>query len=268
MFADVNGTRIHYELHGAADGRVLALCHSLGTSTALWNRQIAAAESAFHGMRILTYDVRGHGRSAVSPVEVSIELLAADFVALLDHLDIQRVDFAGVSLGGMVGQWLGARVAHRMNRLVLANTAAKIGSDDMWNGRIANVTENGLAAIADGAIARWFTPDFAAREPDVAVALRRTLLDTPLAGYIQACAAVRDADQRELARDIAVPTLVVTGDADAVTTVADATWLAENIPNAAMTVLPAAHVANIEAASEFNDAVGQFLMEMETTRGR
>ena len=268
MFADVNGTSIYYELHGASAGRVVALCHSLGTSTALWDRQVAAVESAFPGMRILTYDVRGHGRSAVSAVDVSIELLAADFIALLDHLDTDRVDFAGVSLGGIIGQWLGARAPDRLNRLVLANTAAKLGSDEMWNARIATVSENGLAAIADGAIARWFTSDFAAKEPYVTLAFRRSLLATPLAGYIHACVAIRDADQRALAHDIAVPTLVVAGDADAVTTVADAAWFAENIPNSAMTILPAAHLANVEAASAFNDAMGQFLIESEMTRGR
>ena len=91
MFADVNGVRTYYELTGPSGGRMIALCHSLGTSTALWDRQRAAAESAFAGMRILTYDVRGHGKSAVSPVDVSIELLAADFLALLDLLDIDRV---------------------------------------------------------------------------------------------------------------------------------------------------------------------------------
>jgi 3-oxoadipate enol-lactonase len=268
MFADVNGTSIYYELHGAADGRVLALCHSLGTSTALWDGQVAAAESTLPGMRILTYDVRGHGRSAVSPVYVSIELLAADFIALLDLLNIDRVDFAGVSLGGIVGQWLGVRAPERIDRLILANTAAKLGALDMWNTRMAMVADRGLAPIVEGAIGRWFTVDFAAREPAAADAFRRILLGTPPSGYIAACAAIRDADLRRLAKQIAVPTLVVAGESDVVTTVDDAAWLAANIPNASMITLPAAHLANVEAASEFNDAISQFLSRPETTRGR
>jgi len=268
MFADVNGVRTFYELSGPPGGRVLALCHSLGTSTALWDRQRAAAESAFAGMRILTYDVRGHGKSAVSPVDVSIEVLAADFIALLDLLGVDRVDFAGVSLGGIVGQWLGARAPERVGRLILANTAAKLGALEMWNTRIAVVLEQGLSPIVSNAIRRWFTSDFAEREPPVAETFRRILLETPPDGYVGACAAIRDADLRALASQIAVPTLVVAGESDAVTTVDDATWLAANIPNASMITLPAAHLANVEAASEFNDAVSQFLSRPETKRGR
>ena len=268
MFADVNGTQLYYELHGATDGRVLALCHSLGTSTALWDRQVAAAESSFPDMRILTYDVRGHGKSPVSPVSVSIELFAADFLSLLDVLDVERVDFAGVSLGGIVGQWLGARAPQRIDRLILANTAAKLGALDMWNTRMAIVAGKGLAPIVEGAIRRWFTSEFSAREPGIADGFRRILLETPPSGYIAACGAIRDADLRRLTQEIPVPTLVVAGKSDVVTTVDDATWLSESIPNASMVALPAAHLANVEAASEFNDAVSQFLSRSEAKRGR
>jgi len=268
MFADVNGTRVYYELHGPDAGPVLALCHSLGTSSALWDCQVASLNDAFAGMRILTYDVRGHGRSAVSPVDVSIELLAADFIALLDHLAINRVDFAGVSLGGIVGQWLGARAPHRIKHLVLANTAARLGTAEMWNTRIATVREGGLAAIVEGAVGRAFTKGFVAREPAAAETLRDILLGTPPTGYIHACAAIRDADLRPLVREIVVPTLVVAGDTDAVTTADDAAWLAENIPGAAMTTLQAAHLANVEASSEFNVVMSQFLSASEAKRGR
>jgi len=268
MFANLNGIRTYYELTGPPAGPVLALCHSLGTSTALWDRQLAAADGAFARTRILRYDVRGHGKSAVSPVEVSIELFAADFVALLDLLELDRVDFAGVSLGGIVGQWLAACAPTRINRLVLSNTAAKLGTSEMWNTRIATVTKRGLDLIVPSAIRRWFTSDFAAREPAVTDAFRRMLLDTPADGYIGACAAIRDADLRPFAKDIAAPTLVVAGESDAVTTVDDATWLATNIPNASIITLPAAHLANVEAAAEFNDAVSQFLSRAETKRGR
>lgn len=269
MFAEINGVRTYYELSGPPGGHVLGLCHSLGTSAALWDRQRAAAESAFAGMRILVYDVRGHGKSGagVSPIDVSIELLAADFIALLDVLELNRVHFAGVSLGGIVGQWLGARVPERIGRLVLANTAAKLGTVEMWNTRIATVAKHGLAPIVGSAIRRWFTADFATREPAVADAFRGMLLDTPPAAYIATCAAIRDADLRPLAKQISVPTLVVAGQSDVVTTVDDAAWLAANIPNSSMITLPAAHLANVEAASEFTDAVRQFLSGPETKSG-
>ena len=261
MFADVNGTRLYYELDGPPRGPVLALCHSLGTSTALWDRQVAAAESAFPGMRILTYDVRGHGRSPVSTSDSSTELFASDFLALIDDLDIDRVDFAGVSLGGVLGQWLGAHASNRIRHLVLSNTAAKLGTMESWNARIATVTEQGLSAIADGVVGRWFSGPFRAREPKVAEEFRRVLLDTPIAGYNGACQALRDADMRPSARAIAVPTLVVAGDVDESTTTQDAAWLRDNIPGATMTTLHAAHLANVEASAEFNYAVSQFIRD-------
>jgi len=261
MFADVNGTTIYYELHGPARAPVLALCHSLGTSSILWNRQVAAAAEAFSGMRLLTYDLRGHGRSAVSAVDVSVELLASDVLALLDQLNIERVDVAGVSIGGLVGQWLGSCAPGRLRHLVLSNTAAKLGTTEMWNTRIATVTEHGLSAIVDGAIGRAFTSAFIERESDIVNQFRRVLLDTPVAGYIGACRALRDADLRPSVREIAVPTLVLTGDADVVTTIDDAQWLADNIPRATTTTLHAGHLANVEAAAQFNRLVSQFIRD-------
>jgi 3-oxoadipate enol-lactonase len=261
MFADVNGTSIYYELQGPTHGPVLALCHSLGTDSSLWDRQIAATEDAFGGIRVLRYDVRGHGRSFVGEANVSVQLLASDFLALLDQLGIERVDFAGVSIGGLVGQWLGSSAPDRISHLVLSNTAAQIGTTEMWNTRIATVTERGLAAIAEAAIGRAFSSVFIERERETAERFRRLLLDTPVAGYVSACEAIRDADLRPLARNIAVPTLVVAGDIDPVTTTEDATWLVDNIPSATMITLHAAHLANVEAASEFNDAVRQFISD-------
>jgi 3-oxoadipate enol-lactonase len=259
MFADINGTSIYYELHGPTSGPMLALCHSLGTSSGLWDRQVEAAAEAFGGMRILTFDVRGHGRSPVSASDGSIETFASDFLALLDYLDVDRVDFAGVSLGGLLGQWLGACAPNRLRHLVIANTAAKLGTTESWNARIATVTEHGLSAIADGVLGRWFSASFRAREPQTAERFRRVLLDTPVAGYNCACQALRDADMRPSAKEIAVPTLVVAGDVDESTTTHDAAWLADNIPGATMTTLHAAHLANVEASAEFNRAVSQYI---------
>jgi 3-oxoadipate enol-lactonase len=133
----------------------------------------------------------------------------------------------------------------------------------MWNARIATVREYGLTPIADGAIDRWFTPEFAAREPELIRTFRRTLLETPRDGYIAACIAIRDADQRTLVPDIARPTLIVAGQADHVTPVAAGAWLADTIPGARMVTLRAAHLANVEAAAEFNEAVSTFLASTE-----
>ena len=256
---DVNGARVSFRVEGADDAPIVALCHSLGTSLSLWDRQI----EGWHSYRVLRYDVRGHGQSAVTPGAYSIAAHAADFLGLLDALDIERVDFCGVSLGGLIGQWLGAHAPTRIRRLVLANTAARIGTVDTWNARIAAVHDPGMSVIARGAIGRWFTAPFIAREPAVAAAFQQTLASMSPEGYAASCAAIRDADFRPLAHDIAQPTLVVAGQHDVVTTPDDATWLAQHIPNATMVTLPAAHLSNVEASAPFNAAVQAFFSTTE-----
>jgi 3-oxoadipate enol-lactonase len=256
---DVNGTVVNYRIDGASDGPVVALCHSLGTSLHLWDRQIEAWAPSY---RILRYDLRGHGQTSIPPGPCSVETLAADFLGLLDALDIERVDFCGVSIGGLIGQWVGVHAPTRVRRLVLANTAARIGTVDTWDARIAAVLRSGLSVIAQGAMERAFTAPFIAREPGVVAAFQQTLTNMSPEGYASCCAAIRDADLRSLAPDIAQPTLVVAGEHDPVTTPDDARWLAEHIPNATMMTLPAAHLSNVEASAQFNAAAQAFFSDI------
>ena len=136
---EVNGSRLYYKLSGAATGPVLLFSNSLGTTVEMWEPQLAAFESRY---RILRYDMRGHGQSDVTPGPCSIAALGQDVVALLDELRIPKVHFCGLSVGGVIGQWLGVNAAQRLASLVLCNTAAKIGTPDGWNQRIADVVES------------------------------------------------------------------------------------------------------------------------------
>ena len=162
-------------------------------------------------------------------------------------------------MGGMVGQWIGAHAPQRVDKLILCNTTARIGSPEAYNARIDTVRSSGMAAIVDTVLARWYTPSFAAAAPDAIARTRAMLLATPADGYAACCAAIRDMDQSETARDIAAPTLVIAGAHDLATPPADGRFLAERISRARLTELPAAHLSNIEAAGEFNVALVEFL---------
>lgn len=247
---------IHFRFDGPAGAPALVLSNSLGTDLGLWDAQAPRLAERF---RLVRYDARGHGASAVTPGPYDVALLGRDVLALLDELALPRASFCGLSLGGQVGLWLALNAPERLDRLVLANTGARIGTHEIWNARIDAVRRGGVAAVADGAIERWFTPDFRARAAEEVGRMRRMLLASPPDGYAAACAAVREFDVRDAVGRIGVPTLVVTGSADVATPPADARRLAAAIPGARCVELPAAHLSNIEAADAFTAAVLAFL---------
>jgi 3-oxoadipate enol-lactonase len=224
----------------------------------MWDPQAAALARVF---RVLLYDARGHGGSSVTPGSYSIERLARDALGLLDAVGVPRADFCGLSLSGMVGLWLGAHAAERLGRLVLANTAARIGTPESWNARIQTVLHSGLAAVAPAILDRWFTAGFRERQPEAVAAVQRALLATSADGYAAGCAAVRDADLRDVARCVAVPTLVIAGTHDVATPPAEGRWLADAIPGAQYCELAAAHLSNVETADPFTAAVSNFLTQ-------
>jgi 3-oxoadipate enol-lactonase len=252
----VNGHRVHYELEGAANAPVVVTSNSLGTSLAMWDEQVPALTRQF---RVLRYDTRGHGNSEVTPGDYQIEQLGMDVLALTSALRIDEFSFCGLSMGGVIGQWLALHGAQRLNRLILCNTAPKIGDADGWNARITMARRDGLVEIAAGAIARWFTPTFVASDPARVETIRQQLLACDASGYAANCAAVRDADFRNSLGDIHVPTLVIAGAEDPVTTLADGQALAAAIPGATLAVMNAAHLSNIGDLLNFNAAVTNFL---------
>jgi 3-oxoadipate enol-lactonase len=247
---------LHYTIDGAPDAPVLVLSNSLGTDLSMWVPQMAALASQF---RVLRYDTRGHGQSGVTPGPYSVAQLGQDVIALLDHLGIASAHFCGLSMGGMTGMWLAIHHPQRIKRLVLANTAALIGTAEAWNSRIATVNANGMAAIIPGVLERWFTAGFRERDPDAVAAIVAGLLRTSPEGYGANCGAVRDMDQRVEVAAIRAPTLVIAGTHDLATPPASGKLVADHIAGAAYLELNAAHLSNIEQPAAFTDAVLTFL---------
>jgi 3-oxoadipate enol-lactonase len=257
-FADIEGARFHYRFDGPEGAPVLLFCNSLGTDLTMWDPQAAAFARS---LRVLRYDRRGHGASAVTPGPYTIERLGRDVLGLLDALQVDRVRFCGLSLGGMTGMWLGTHAAGRIDKLVLCNTAAQIGSPDPWNARIEAVRKGGMAAIEPAVMARWFTARFLERRGPMLGRMREVFLGLPPEGYVACCAAVRDMDQRESIARITAPTLVVAGTHDASTTPAAGQFIASRIPGARYVELDAAHISNVEAAESFTAAVLDFIAD-------
>lgn len=266
-FADVTNTlhpdhpeaiRLHYRLEGREDAPVLMLSNSLGTRLDMWLPQMPAFLERF---RVLRYDTRGHGQSQVTPGPASIAQLGADVIALLDHLKLSRVHFCGLSMGGMIGMWLGIHHPQRLHRLVLCNTAAKIGTPDVWNPRIAAVEQGGMAVVVDAVLDRWFTKDFQTYAQRQIAIVREMLESTSPQGYAASCAAVRDMDCRDAIASITVPTLVIGGKHDLATPPADSRAVADGIPGARYVELNAAHLSNWEVAQAFTAQVTEFLLK-------
>jgi 3-oxoadipate enol-lactonase len=232
------------------------LSNSLGTDLHMWDEQVEPFITRF---RLIRYDRRGHGKSAVPPGPYSMERLGRDVLGILDHLGIEKIDWCGLSMGGMVGQWLGANAAGRIRRLVLANTSCHYPVKDPWNERIALVAEHGLAPLVDTMMARWFTAGFIKAEPGIIARMKKMMLATPAAGYIANCEAVRDMDHRDILARIKAPTLVIAGRHDVATPVAAAEYIRARIPRAAIALLDAGHISNIEQASNFTAEAMGFL---------
>jgi 3-oxoadipate enol-lactonase len=252
-FVDLGELRTRYELT-SAKGPVLVLSNSLGTDYSMWDPQME--EFAKHH-RVLRYDTRG--QSTVTPGDYTIEQLGRDVVRLLDALGLDRVHFCGLSMGGMIGIWLGVHAPNRLQRLVLCNTAARIGSKEMWNARIATVRKQGMKTVAAAVIERWFTPEFRVSFPERVAQAQRRLENSPPEGYAACCAAIRDMDQRETVGQIKVPTLVIYGGKDPVSPVTDALFLEDQIEGAVKVELNAAHLSNVEQPDAFTEAVSYFL---------
>jgi 3-oxoadipate enol-lactonase len=254
---EVDGVGLNVEVEGPANAPALMLSNSLGTTLHMWDPQVKPFTERFHLVR---YDQRGHGKSAVPPGPYSMERLGRDVLGILDHLGIETIDWCGLSMGGMVGQWLGANAPSRIRRLVLSNTSCYYPVKDPWNDRIATVAKSGLAPIADATMGRWFTKGFIEHEPATIAGMKEMMLATPLAGYIANCEAVRDMDHRDILAKIKAPTLVIAGRQDEATPVAAAEFIRARIPGAALTLLDAGHISNIEQASDFTREVLGFLI--------
>lgn len=249
--------RLYYECTGDGSLPVLVLSHSLGASRVMWQPQLEAFSRSY---RLLLYDHPGHGLSDPRAAAGSMEDYGRDVIALMDELRVKRASFCGLSLGGMVGLWLGANAARRFDKLVLCNTTARIADPALLRGRLERLRSAGsLGAIGESVFSKWFTRPFLESRPDVARAVRRMFLTTTAKGYADASVTVCEMDLRPQLGRITLPTLVVYGRYDEATPPEWNFAIADAIPGSRTCALEAAHMSNVEASQEFTDNVLSFL---------
>lgn len=251
-----NGARIDYSMAGAATAPTLLFINSIATTRELWTRQVPRLSKSF---RVITYDARGHGFSQLTAGDYTIEQLGRDALAILDDAGVESAHVCGISLGGITAMWMGVNARRRVKSLLLANTAARIGSLEMWTERIAFVKQQGMATLADLTMPRWFTDDFRAREPQTIEQFRAMVAACPKEGYLSCCAALRDEDLREAIAGIHCPVLCVAGNADPATPPAALQFIHERIAGSKLLLLDAAHLTNVEQDRAFTDAVLEFI---------
>jgi len=248
---------LDYGLHGPEGAPVVVLSSSLGTTQELWERQLPDLAQRF---RVLTYDHPGHGSSSLSELPCTVESLANGLLALLDEVAVKRVSLCGISLGGMVGMALALAAPERVERLVLACTSAYIGPPEGWAERARIVRTEGIDAIADTVVDRWFTRSLAREEPETVARFRTMLTATAPEGYARCCEALGAWDARERISAIAAPALVIAGADDPATPVAHGELIASRVAGSRLVVLErAAHLANVEQADAFTAAVLEHL---------
>jgi 3-oxoadipate enol-lactonase len=256
-FAQLEDVRIHYDLAGPTSAPALMFSNSLGATLSMWDPQMPEFQKKF---RVLRYDTRGHGQSSVTPGPYAIEQLGRDVLALLDELQLDRVYFCGLSMGGQTGMWLALNAPARLHKLILCNTAAKIGTPDIWNTRIEAVRKGGMKGISTVVMERWFSTAYRTQSPDVVASTKLMVEGANPESYVANCAAIRDFDARETIATIRVPTLVIAGTHDAATTPVDGHYLADHIPGARYVELNTAHLSNIENRDRFNAELSAFLL--------
>ena len=252
-----DGCVIHAEVEGPERAPVLMLSNSLGTNLQMWDEQVGPFTRHF---RLLRYDRRGHGKSSVPKGPYSMERFGRDVLAVLDGLRIEKTNWCGLSMGGMVGMWLGANAKNRVEKLILSNTSAYFPDKTMWEGRIKLVREKGLASIVDANMERWFTKGFRERSPQAMEKMREMFVATKLDGYIGCGEAIRDMDHRPLLPKITAPTLVIAGKYDPATPLEGNEFIRAHIPGAQIALLEAAHIANLEQPQAYAETVLGFLL--------
>jgi 3-oxoadipate enol-lactonase len=238
---------IHHVVEGPEQAPVLMFASSLGTTHEMWDAQAAALSGDF---RVLRYDHRGHGGSSVPPGPYSIDDLAGDALALLDHLGIERATFVGLSIGGAVAITAALRAPERIERLVLCSTAAHLPPPEQWHERAATVRADGVEAIAGAVLERWLTPEAPA---ELGERLRAMLVATPREGYASCCEALAGYDARGRLGELTMPVVAIAGDGDPTTPPAALQAIIDEVPDGRLHVIERArHISNVERPEEFN----------------
>lgn len=244
---------------GAADAPVLLFSNSLGTTLEMWEGQLAAFSSSH---RVVCYDTRGHGGSPVTTGPYDFAGLGDDVLAVMDALNIERAAFCGISMGGHTGLWLGVNAGDRFSGIAVCNSAAKIGTAEAWADRAAGVRSrgvDGMRALAASSPERWFTQPFIQAEPAVVAKAQAWIAGIDPEGYAACCEALATSDLRPELGRITTPTLLLAGESDPVTTVADAQAMHDAIKGSTLASVPASHLSNLEAPQAFNQALADFI---------
>lgn len=250
---------LNHEAGGRPDGSAIVFTGSLGTDLTMWKTQSDRLGERF---RTLRYDIRGHGHSDVPEGPYSIADLGSDLVALLDRAGIERASLCGLSIGGMISMWVAAHHPERVERVVLCCTSALLGPPEGWHQRAATVRAEGVEAIADAVLERWFTPGFAAQHPQVIEDMRGRLVATPAEGYAGCCEAIAAMDLTGDLGSISAPTLVLSGADDPATPPVHGRRIAELIRGARFEVVsPAAHLATVERPDLTTAMILRFLSD-------
>lgn len=259
-FARINGITMHLRVSGPENGRPVVLANSLGTDARIWDAVIARLATRY---RVISYDKRGHGLSDAPKAPYRLEDHVADLEGLVDHLGLTEIALAGVSVGGLIAQGYALGDASRLRALVLCDTAARIGDDATWNTRIAAVRANGIAAISDALLTRWFGPQFRSERTTELAGWRNMLERSPVEGYVGTCAALRDADLRERVGAIALRTLVVVGDEDLSTPPDVVRATADLLPDARFEIIAGAgHIPSIEQPERLAELMLNYFSEV------
>jgi len=259
MQIKANGIRMSYELSGKKGAPVVVLSHSLSSNLLMWNPQRDALNPHF---QVLRYDTRGHGATDAPSGPYTLELLAEDVIGLLDVLDMDRVHFVGLSMGGMIGQCLGLNHPHRLKSLVLCDTASVVPPEaqPVWQERLDKAREKGMEALCEETMDRWFTPAFLRRNPPMVRLIREQILATPVAGYLGCAEAIRSLNYLSRISAIRIPTLILVGEEDPGTPVSASKAMHERIAGSKLVVLPSAqHLSSVEQTEVFNTALLEFL---------
>jgi len=259
MLIRTNGIQMNYELSGKKDASIVMLSHSLGSSLLMWNPQMKALELHF---QVLRYDIRGHGKSEAPPGAYTLELLGEDAVALLDILEIEKVHWIGLSMGGMIGQSVALNYPNRLRSLTLCDTGAAIAPEaqPIWQERIDAVREKGVASQLEPTTERWFTPSFLKLNPYMLGVIREEFLATPAKGYLGCIYAIRKLNYLDRLLEIKIPTLIMVGEDDPGTPVSASEAMHQRIPNSKLVILKSArHLSNVEQPEIFNTNLLTFL---------
>lgn len=259
MRATINGIAMNYAVSGRTDAPPVVLHHPLATNLTTWDALTAALEPHY---RIVRFDARGHGKTEAPEGAYTFETLAADVVRLMDHLGIEKARFLGLSMGGMVGQYLGLLYPARFHSLCLVSTSSAVPAQalPLWDERIRIASTGSLSELVDGALTRWVVPETKTSKPEVVAQLRAMMETTPPKGYIGWCHAIRSLDVTDRLKEIRLPTRVIVGEADPSTPPLAAKVIHREIAGSELVVIPGvSHMLQAEDPEKFHAAVLPFL---------